>query len=64
MGGRGRLLCISTTATVLREAHLMKSRSFKVHAHRAKTKAKAKILLDVCRLFFDLVRVRSSFRLV
>ena len=36
----------------------------KVHSHRVKAKAKAKIFFDVCRFLFDLFRFRIHFRLM
>ena len=38
--------------------------SVKVNSHRTKMEAKAKILLDFCRLPFDIFGLRSHFRLV
>ena len=38
--------------------------TLKVHSDRAEAKVKAEIFFDVCRLFFDLFRFQSRFRLV
>ena len=37
--------------------------TFEVHSQQTKVEAKAKIVFDVCRLFFDIFRFRFHFRL-